>query len=57
MTDVTFVAAAYLVALGTFAVYAASLARRLRAARSARAAIERDNSTETIEAATQPQVH
>lgn len=56
MTDVAFVAAAYLLALGTFAGYAASLVRRSRAARSARAAIERDNSSETIEAAAQPQV-
>ena len=41
MTDIAFVAGAYLVALGALVVYAATLVRRLRAARSARAAIDR----------------
>ena len=56
MTDLAFVAGAYVVALGALAAYAAALVRRLRAARSARAAIERDDAREIIEAAAQPQV-
>jgi hypothetical protein len=41
MSDTMFVAAAYLVGLGALAAYAAGLARRLRAARSTHAAMER----------------
>jgi hypothetical protein len=55
MTDIVFVAGAYLAALGAIGAYAAMLARRLRAARSARAAIERRRTAETG-ARTQPQV-
>lgn len=57
MTDIAFVAGAYLVALGGLAAYTATLVRRLRAARSARAAIERREAATTTEAATQPQVN
>ena len=55
MTDIAFVAGAYLAALGALAAYATGLSRRLRAARSARAAIERRGAAATTEAATQPQ--
>jgi hypothetical protein len=40
MTDIVFVAGAYLAALGLIGAYAATLVRRLRGARSARAAID-----------------
>jgi hypothetical protein len=55
MTDIVFVAGAYLAALGAIGAYAATLVRRLRAARSARAAIERRSAAEAG-ARTQPQV-
>jgi HAMP domain-containing protein len=55
MTDVAFVAGAYLLAVGTLAAYAATLVRRLGSARSARAAIDAQDASGTIEAATQPQ--
>ncbi|MBF6606722.1 MAG: hypothetical protein IVW53_14735 [Chloroflexi bacterium] len=59
MTDIAFVAGAYLAALGALGVYAATLGRRLRAARSAQAAIERRREVEAeaeAEARTLPQV-
>lgn len=55
MTDVVFVAGAYLAALGTIVAYSAMLVRRLRSARSARAAIDRQIAAE-MGAQTQPQV-
>lgn len=57
MTDIAFVAGAYLIALGGLAGYTATLVRRLRAARWARAAIDRREAVTTTEAATQPQAH
>ena len=54
MTDIAFVAGAYLVALGAFAGYSAALVRRLRTARSTRAAIERRTASAPSEPATQP---
>lgn len=55
MTDIVFVAGAYLVALGVLGAYAAALARRLRVARLARKAIDRSKAAAITEAATQPQ--
>lgn len=55
MTDVVFVAGAYLAALCAIGAYAAMLVRRLHAARSARTAIEARRTTETG-ARTEPQV-
>jgi len=55
MTDLAFVGGAYLVALGAIVLYAAMLIRRLRAARTARAAIDRRIAAD-MGAQTQPQV-
>ena len=55
MTDVVFVAGAYLVALGALGAYAAVLVRRLRLARLARTSIDRSRAAAVIEAAAQPQ--
>jgi hypothetical protein len=55
MTDIVFVAGAYLAALGAIGAYAAILLRRLRTARSTRAAIDAQRTTETG-ARAQPQV-
>ena len=54
MNDVAFVAGAYLVALGGLAAYAATIVRRLRTARAARAAIDRRGATPTTEAGAEP---
>ena len=56
MTDVTFVGGAYLLALGALISYAVALVRRLRAARSTRAALRRRAAADETGAATQPQV-
>lgn len=55
MSDITFVAGAYLAALGALGAYAANLIRRLRAARSTRAAMDRRAAAEETGALTNPQ--
>ena len=55
MTDIVFVAGAYLVALSALGVYAAALVRRLRVARLARKSIDRSRVAAVTEAAAQPQ--
>jgi len=55
MTDVVFVAGAYLVGLGALGAYAAALVRRLRVARLARTSIDRSRAAAVNEAAAQPQ--
>lgn len=55
MTDVVFVAGAYLGALGALGAYAAALVRRLRVVRLARKSIDRSTAAAITEAAAQPQ--
>ena len=55
MTDVVFVAGAYLVALGALGAYAAALVRRLRVARLTRTSIDRRPAAAVTEAAAEPQ--
>lgn len=57
MNDAAFVAGAYLVALGVLAAYAATIVRRVRTARAARAVIDRRAATPTTEAATHTQAN
>ena len=55
MNDLIFVSSAYVAALGAVSAYAAMLTRRVRAARSARAAVDARRTAGT-ETRTQPQV-
>ena len=55
MTDIVFVAGAYLVALGALGAYAAALVRRLRVARLTRTSIDRSTDAAVTEASAQPQ--
>lgn len=55
MSDIVFVAAAYLLGLGALTAYAAGLLRRLRQARSMQAALQRRTAAEQTGALTNTQ--